>query len=78
MILKTEKNAIDLQEDSVLVDGQSVVRGKFTHFFTDQTADSTFHLDSKGTEPKVGQILVVFQEGEDHPVYQSLPITEIQ
>jgi hypothetical protein len=78
MILKTGEKTIEINQDGVLVDGQQVARGEFSYFFTDQPADSTFHLEPKSQEPVVGMKLVVFQKGEEHPVYQSFPITEIQ
>lgn len=78
MILKTGHITIEVKPNEVLVNGIGLAKGKIRYFFTDQPADSAFHLAPTSSEPKVGFSLVVFVEGEDHPVYHSLPITEIQ
>ena len=78
MILVTEKNVIDVQESQILLDEEVFVKGDFSYFFTDQESDSTFHLDAGRADPQVGDRLIVFKEGEEHPVYQSFPITEVK
>lgn len=78
MILVTEKNTIDVQESQILLDGEVFVKDGFSYFFTDQDSDSTFHLEVGNSDPKVGDRLIVFKDGEEDPVYQSLPITEIK
>jgi hypothetical protein len=78
MILVTEKNTIEVQENQILVDGEVLVKGILSIFFTDQESDSTFHIDAGRTEPQIGDRLIIFDKGEEHPVYQSLPITEIK
>lgn len=77
MILKTEQNFIDVQKDLVLVDGRPVARGAIHCFFTDQPAESTETLVLAEDGPRPGQRLVVFCDGEEHPIYQSLPIVAI-
>jgi len=78
MILRTGSITIELRPNEVLVNGVGLSKGKIRYFFTDRPADSTFHLEPTSVEPKVGLCLVVFVEGEEHPIYHSLPITEIQ
>lgn len=78
MIIVTEKNKIEVKDGKVFIDGETLVSGDLTWFFTDQEADSTFHLDAQRSEPQIGDKLVVFRKGEEHPVYQSEPIVKIQ
>ena len=78
MILKTGQITIELRPNEILVNDVSLAEGKIRYFFTDRPADSTFHLEPTSDEPKIGLSLVVFVDGEEHPIYHSLPITEIQ
>ncbi len=73
MLLKTEKNTIEVKDKEVFVDGISYGTGKTA--FCDPDAVDEHTLDGFENEPRVGKVLVLSADGEIK--YVSLPITEI-